>query len=165
VESVAEIDAALDAFAALLGVPDRAAAVRARIATQLAQVETAVRGRQAPAVLAVLGQRPLSVAGPDSFVDELVRRAGGRNVVRSGPRWPTLALEAVLELAPEVVLDLTLMEGHSALRETWRAYTALPAVRDGRVVRLEDPMLIRPGPRVGAALAEYARAIHPGLVL
>jgi iron complex transport system substrate-binding protein len=165
VESVAEIDAAIGLFAALVGASDRAAPLRARITARIEQVRAAVRGRAAPGVLAVFGQRPISVAGPGSFVDELLTLAGGRNVVRSGPRWPTLALEAVLELAPEVVLDLTSMEGHGTLRDAWRGYTAIPAVRDGRVVRLDDPMLMRPGPRVGEALAVYARAIHPGLVV
>jgi iron complex transport system substrate-binding protein len=83
--------------------------------------------------------------------------------VRNGPRWPTLSLEAVLALAPEVVLDLTSMERHAGLSVEWADYRAIPAVRDGRVIALTDQMLMRPGPRVGDALAVYAHAIHPGL--
>lgn len=165
VESLMDIYAAIDALAALTGAVDRVRSLRQRIETRVDQVRNAVRGRARPSVLAVLGQRPISVAGPGSFLDELITLAGGRNVVRSGPRWPTLALETVLSLAPEVVLDLTVMEGHGALREVWSAYSAIPAVRDGRVVRLDNPMLLRPGPRVGEALVMYARAIHPGLVI
>ena len=126
-------------------------------------MRAAVASRQRPRVLAVFGQRPISVAGPQSFVDELITLAGGANVVRTGPRWPTLSLESVLSLAPEVVLDLTVMESHGSLAAEWASYRAIPAVRDGRVVRLDDASLLRPGPRVGDALAAYARAMHPGL--
>ena len=70
-------------------------------------------------------------------------------------------------LAPEVVLDFTAMEGHGPLREAWAAYSAIPAVRDGRVIRVSDPVAARPGPRVGQAsalLAAAARTMrHDGL--
>lgn len=163
VESVAEIHAAIAAMADLVGVPERAATLHARIDARIAAVRRAVQGRASPSVLAVFGQRPISVAGPGSFIAELIALAGGRNAVTTGPRWPSLALEAVLALAPEVVLDMTAHEGHGPLAEAWAGYAAIPAVRDGRVVRLSDPMLTRPGPRVGEALAVLARAIHPGL--
>jgi iron complex transport system substrate-binding protein len=163
VESLDEVRAAVHAFADLVGSPERAAPLVARIDAQIDAVRARVRGRASPSVLAVLGQRPISVAGPGSFLDALIGIAGGRNVVRTGPRWPSLSLETVLMLAPEVVLDLTSMEGHSALRDAWSGYDAIPAVRDGRVVALTDPVVLRPGPRAGEAALVVARAIHPGL--
>lgn len=165
VESVADIRAAVRTFATLLdALPDASALVN-RIDASIARVHAAVAGRTAPSVLAVFGQRPITVAGPGSFADELIQLANGHNAVRTGAHWPTLALEAVLALAPEVVLDLTSMEQHEPLSAAWAAYTAIPAVRDGRVVAITDEVALRPGPRVGDAVALFARAMHPGLVL
>jgi iron complex transport system substrate-binding protein len=165
VESLAQVRAAIGQFAALVGAAARAPPLVAEIDRRVQRVRAAVAGRTAPLVLVVLGQRPISVAGPGSFLDELVGIAGGRNVVRAGPRWPTLALEAVLALAPDVVLDVTAMDGHGALREAWAAFRAVPAVRNERVVPLTDAMVSRPGPRVGEAAAAIARALHPGLAV
>lgn len=161
VESVADVRTAITAFGAFVGRPEAAVALNARIAAEIAVVRAGVERLQPPTVLAVFGQRPITVAGPGSIVDELLTLANARNAVRSGPRWPALALEAVLALAPDVVLDLTSMERLGALAEAWSGYPSIPAVRNGRVVRLEDPMLLRPGPRIAQALAVYARAVHP----
>jgi iron complex transport system substrate-binding protein len=165
VESLSDIRAAIRTFATLVGADHEAAALIARIDAQIAHVRGAASGRTPPSVLAVFGQRPITVAGPGSFADELIALANGRNVVRTGDHWPTLALEAVLALAPEVVLDLTSMEQHDALATMWASYTAIPAVRDGRVIAITDEVALRPGPRVGEALAIFARALHPGIAL
>jgi iron complex transport system substrate-binding protein len=160
VESVADIGAAIDAFAALVDRHDAAVTLRRSIDADIATVRARVAARPAPSVLAVFGQRPISVAGPGSFVNELLGLANARNVVREGPAWPTLGLEAVLALAPEIILDMTGMEHLGSLAEAWAQYSAIPAIRNRRVVRLDDPMLLRPGPRVARALDVYARAVH-----
>ncbi len=160
VESLADIHAAITAFAGLVALPAAGVALNDGIARDVARIRAEVRALPAPRVLAVFGQRPITVAGPGSFVDELLSLANAHNVVQSGPTWPTIALEAVLALAPDVVLDVTSMERLGSLAEAWAGYTAIPAVRNGRVVRLDDPMLMRPGPRIARALGVYARAIH-----
>ena len=40
-------------------------------------------------------------------------------------------------------------------------YGTVPAVRDRRIVRAGDPMLLRPGPRLGAAVLRIAAMLHP----
>lgn len=161
VESVAEVMASIDAFAALVGRRPEAAALRASIERDLARVRAAVAGRPRARVLAVFGERPLSVAGPGSWVDETLTIAGGENVVRRGGRYPTLSIEEVLALAPDVIFDMTWHEGDGTLAESFARLTTVPAVRDGRIVRMADSMLLRPGPRLGAAVARIAGVLHP----
>ncbi len=164
VESVREVLDSVDTFAALVGERSRGEALHRRLDGELAAVRAAVRSRPRPKVLAVFGEHPLSVAGPGSWVDEVLTLAGGDNAVRAGGRYPSLSIEQVLALGPEVILDMTWHDGEaSTLADDLARYTTLPAVRDRRVLRAADPMLLRPGPRLGAAVRQLALLLHPEL--
>jgi iron complex transport system substrate-binding protein len=127
-------------------------------------VERAVAGEARPRVLLVAGLAPVYVAGPSSFADDMVRRAGGTNVVTQGGAWLTLGFERIMDLDPDVVLDATVAETGGATHITADAagWRGLRAVRDAHVVPLNDERVLRPGPRVAEGLAVLARALHPG---
>lgn len=162
VESIAEVLASIDGYAALSGRREAAATLRASIERDLARTRAAVASRPRPRVLAVFSERPLVTAGPGSWVDELLTLAGGDNVVRAGGRYPSLSIEQLLALAPEVILDMTWQEGDVApLATSLARLTTVPAVRDGRVIRAADPMLLRQGPRLGRAALRIAALLHP----
>lgn len=150
VESIDEALRAIDTFGALVRRPDAAAALRGRVDGELRAVRARVAGVHHPRTLAVFSQRPMIVAGPGSWVDELLRVAGGDNVVTAGARYPTVPMEQVRAWAPEVVLDLSWQTGGG---------DALVGVAP-RVVRLDDPVLVRPGPRLGEAARRLADALH-----
>jgi len=161
VETLADIRAAITSVAAFVGVPERGRAVVADLDEAIARQRERSRTVDRPGVLAVFGQRPIVVAGPHSFADELITLGGGRNVVRDGPTWPMVSIETVVSLAPDIVLDLGQMEAGPSLADGWSERVAIPAVRNRRVVRINDPVVLRPGPRVAIAAQRYFDAIHP----
>lgn len=150
VESIDEALRAIDTFGALVRRPDAAVALRARVDGELRAVRARVATVHHPRTLAVFSQRPMIVAGPGSWVDELLRVAGGDNVVTAGARYPTVPMEQVRAWAPEIVLDLSWQTGGG---------DALTGVAP-RVVRLDDPVFVRPGPRLGEAARRLADALH-----
>ncbi|MEX0890785.1 MAG: helical backbone metal receptor [Gemmatimonadota bacterium] len=165
VETLAEVDATLRRLGLLLGRQARADSLRAAIAADHAAVREAVAGREVPSVLYVVGTAPPTVAGPGTYVDELITLAGGRNVFHDARRpWPQVGMEAVVARAPDVVLivrDRPPADPAAALAALpgWRA---LGAVREGRVVALDADVFNRPGVRVGEAARLLAEALHPG---
>lgn len=57
-------------------------------------------------VLVVVGRDPLFVAGPGSHLDRLLAAAGATNVAGDlGAPWAQASLEAMLERAPEAIVD------------------------------------------------------------
>ncbi len=164
---------ATESFAAieemLLGIAERTgrtdagrvevAALRARIAA----VESAVASLPKTRVLLVFGLSPLSVAGPSSFPDEMIRRAGGDNVVTGGGAYPTIGAERVIALDPDVVVNAAMMEERSRERLHRNApeWVHVRAVQSGRVVSITSEAVLRPGPRIADGLAVLARALHP----
>jgi iron complex transport system substrate-binding protein len=131
--------------------------------TRAAAVERAVAGEPAPRVLMVLDVGPVVAAGPGDFMDELLRRAGSVNVLASGGPWQALGFEEIAGLDPDVIVDASLADGTAASRVTAQApgWKDVRAVRDGHVIAISDPRVLRPGPRVAQGLALLARALHP----
>lgn len=108
--------------------------------------------------------RGLVAAGPGSYLDELLRLSGGKNVFSDmGPRYAKVAAEAIVERQPEVILDAihTDPAGAAARKEDWSALKDVAAVRAGRVHILANRMFVTPGPRLGQALREIAELLHP----
>ncbi len=134
------------------------AAVRARIA----DVEKSNEGKKRPRVLLVFGLEPLSVAGPTSFADEMIRLAGGDNAVREGGAYPTMGVEHVLALDPDVVVNAAIAETHGSERigRDTPGWSRVRAVAEGRVRPIADESVLRPGPRIGEGIAELSAAIH-----
>jgi len=167
-QSFAEIGAMLVGLARLLGDEARGVAVKAAIDAERAAVERALAGLPRPRALLVFGLRPVVVAGGGSFPDEMLRLAGAENAITGEKqRFPTLGIERVLALDPDVVLDAT----GGAMREGISISPDLPgwsearAVREGRLIVVSDDRILRPGPRVGQGLALLARSLHPGAPL
>jgi len=162
-ESFAQIDEMLLGLGARTGHAREAEDVVAKMRAREAGVERALAGRPRPRVLLVFGLEPVVVAGPRSFPNEMLARAGAENAVREGGAYPMVGMEQILALDPDVVVNAAIAEAHGAQRIDGNAagWRELRAVKGGHVVALEDESLLRPGPRIAEALALLARSLHP----
>jgi len=141
-----------------------AAALVQTMDEQAARIHRAVAGRPRPRVLYLVWSDPLIAAGPASFIHDLIRIAGGENVVREPTvPYPRVSLEEVVARAPEVILVASHLDAMDrpptvALGSVSRG---IPAVRSDRVVPVPGDTIHRFGPRVVEGLGHIARAIHP----
>jgi len=127
--------------------------LRARVAA----VERRVRGRVPPRVYVEIWDEPLQTAGAGTFIDDLVRRAGGRNLMADLHGWPQVAPEAVVRRDPEVILLTYAGRQRVAARVGW---AGVAAVRRGRIYELDPDLVSRPGPRLVDGLERIARLLH-----
>ncbi|MBX3229751.1 MAG: ABC transporter substrate-binding protein [Labilithrix sp.] len=164
-EKLAAIDDMLLGLGEKTARMDGARAAVAKLHARIDETVTAVAKLPRPKVLLVFGLAPLSVAGPGSFADEMIAKAGGTNVIKEGGAYPTIGAERVLVLDPDVVVNAAMMEENAAERLNANApgWSAVRAVKEGRVRTIADESVLRPGPRIGDGLALLARAIHPEL--
>jgi iron complex transport system substrate-binding protein len=129
----------------------RLADVRARVAAQPA-VRTAL----------VVDFDPLVMAGPASYLGELIVTAGGTNVAdRLGGKWPRSGWEFLIAAAPDVVIDLSQEARVGDGLARWRRFSDIPAVQHGRVHAGDGTLLLHPGPRLPLAAESLARVLHP----
>lgn len=166
-ESFAQIDAMILGLGERTGRTKEAKATVDALDQRVDAIAKAVASKPRVRVLLVFGLQPLSVAGPQSFADEMIRRAGGDNVVTEGGGYPTIGVEHVMTLDPEVVVNAAIAEAHGNERigsET-PGWGKVRAVTSGRVVPITDESVLRPGPRIGDGLATLARALHPEVAI
>lgn len=162
--TLADIRAMMVLLGDRLGRSDAGRALVETLDRQIESVQHRLRDRVPRTVLLAVGRAPLMAAGTGTVQDELLRLAGGRNVAaEAGSGWPRLSLEAAIAAAPEVIIDATMGDERDSTqgREFWGGFPTLPAVREGRVYSYAADELLRPGPRIGAALEQLARRIHP----
>jgi len=163
-ESVEDVRTALLTVGKATGHEARARSVVAELDRDLERHAARARSLAAaheggrPRVLFAVDREPgslknLVVAGPGSYADELLTRAGAENVMHDARlRFFRAAPEEVLARAPTVILDATHgIDRRQALTD-WQALPSVPAVKSGRVMVLSDPLFVTPGPRLGEAL-------------
>ena len=166
-ESFAQIDAMILGLGERTGRMKEAKATVDALDGRVAAIEKAVASKPRVRVLLVFGLAPLSVAGPQSFADEMIRRAGGDNAVTEGGGYPTIGVERVMTLDPDVVVNAAIAEAHGNERISGETpgWGKVRAVTSGRVVPVTDESVLRPGPRIGDGLATLARALHPDVAI
>jgi iron complex transport system substrate-binding protein len=162
-QTVDDVTNALRTAGDALGRPDAAArviqALRARLDDESARATAAAaRAGHRPRVLFVVDRRPgglagMVAAGPGTYIDELLHRAGADNALGdASARYVQLAAEEVIRRAPDVIFDAAHdVTEHGAA--DWAPLASVPAVARGRVYLLSSTMYVTPGPRLGDALA------------
>jgi len=146
----------------MLGQKEQASLLVQKLRERAGTVEAAVKQKPAVRVFYQLSAEPLYTAGHDAFVTDLIRRAGGFSVTVDVPgAWPKYSNESALAAKPEAIILPTggsMGAGNSTVTEALRQS---PAVLAGRVYKINDDHLVRPGPRAVDGLEELARALHP----
>jgi len=150
---------AIERLGILLGDADRghaeAGALRHR--ARLARSPTDDAGK--PSVLFVVSTTPIIAAGYGTFMDELVRLAGGRNAAaRFSGRYPRLSVEGLVAARPDVIF-VAGMSGVERFPEEVTRWKEVPAFRDGAVITIDGDLVTRPGPRLVTALERVSAAL------
>jgi len=152
-------------LARITGHEDRATALVDQLRGRVAKVEQAVAGAQ-PVRTFVELDPTLFTAGPGSFLDDLIRRAGGINIAAGATTaYPQLSAEEVVRANPEVIILTDEVTGVSpAAVRARQGWSQVSAVANDRIAILDPDIGARPGPRIVDALEQIAHILHPDRV-
>ena len=146
----------------IVGEKDRANQLVQKLRERTNAVEQAVKQKPPVRVFYQASGEPLYTAGHDSFVTDLMRRAGAASVTADVPgAWPKYSNESALAARPEAIILPTGGSMGAANATVVEALRQSPAVLNGRVYKINDDHLARPGPRLVDGLEEMAHALHP----
>jgi len=118
-----------------------------------------------PRVFFQIGIAPIVSVGTNTFTNELIELAGGKNLSKGPIPYPRFSKEQVLSLSPEVFIITSMSRNtiFERVKKEWSKWPSLPAVKNQRI-HLEDSNLFdRPTPRLVDGLENLARRIHPEL--
>ena len=123
------------------------------------EVTTKVAGLEQPSVYYVVGYGEYGdfSAPANTFVGQLIKLAGGNNIVPESDSW-TYSLEALLEADPEIIV---LRQGEKDAFMTAENYKELTAVKEGHVYEIDNNLLDRQGYRNAEGLKALAEIFHP----
>jgi iron complex transport system substrate-binding protein len=142
----------------LLGQQQQAETLVNQLRARAQTVEEAVKSRPPVTVFYQVSPSPLWTAGRQSWITDLIRRAGGKSVTGEVEgEWMRYSDEAALASQPDAIIMATggeKMEVAAALQTS-------PAVKNKRVYGINGDYLSRPGPRLVEGLEQIARELHP----
>jgi iron complex transport system substrate-binding protein len=147
-DSIADVLGFLETLGTITGKTLEASSLVAESNRTLAQVQDRVRGRPKPRAAYVLGGHPPWVAGPGTFLDELLSIAGGENVFSDlQALYGPVSLEEFL--TREIDLLIAPMGAEVPLGQFGIPLHRVPASVEF------------PGPHLARSALELARILHP----
>lgn len=158
-----ELFATIRSMGALAGVSAQAEALVMEMARRLDAVGSRLGGfAKRPKVFFEIRARSLLAAGHGGIVDSVIRAAGGENAVDSNKKIVRMGEEGLYGLNPDVYVVQRGPMNRNPLHPSRRPlYAQLRAVREGRVLEVDEHLFSRPGPQVVRAVEALAAFLHP----
>jgi iron complex transport system substrate-binding protein len=121
-------------------------------------------GRERPVVYWELSPEPLISVGGRTFINEAIRLGGGRNIFEDlAQDYPEVSAEQILLRRPQWIFtgDDQGQTADTAVFGRRPGWADIPAVREGRIRRVNADRLYRYGPRLADAVLEITGILHP----
>jgi iron complex transport system substrate-binding protein len=136
-----------------------------RLQSELAEIDARYAERPKPKVLWVVGREPFSVAGTNTFINDLIDIAGGVNAM--GPtlnQYPRISNEQILLSAPDIIIEPVMDpdQGDTQLSTAeafYKRFDSVPAVQNNRIYVIDGDIVSRLGPRLDQAARRVAECL------
>lgn len=161
-----QVMTAIETLGQMTNASGAARKLTAEMKTKLADVTSKVKNATSkPKVLVEIdGTDPTKpfVAGPGTYIDEMIQLGGGTNVVTGPQQYPQYSAEQIVAAAPELILLADEAFGTTVDSVVQRAgWENIPAVKNRAIRGVDTDLISRPSQRLVQGLESVARAIHP----
>jgi iron complex transport system substrate-binding protein len=167
--TLAGIDENITIIARELGVKEKGEALKRKVAEDIARARkhlASVENRRKVMFVLALTDDKVNASGTGTAASNIIELAGAENVISEFEGYKQISNEAVINAAPDVIL---MMNGrgaaadHDAMDALIEAHPALsttPAVKNGRIIRMDGLLLLGFGPRTGKAISQLAQELY-----
>jgi iron complex transport system substrate-binding protein len=131
-------------------------------AASIQRVRACIRGEAPVATFIEVGESPIVTTNGQTFLNEILTEAGGRNVFGALPtEWPRVSPEAVVAANPQAILISSGAGVGAQAAAEWRQFD-LGAAKSGKLFIMDAHELATPTPsNFAAAVESAARLLHP----
>lgn len=142
----------------VVGEAEKAKILVESLRKRAADVEARTLSAKDVKVFVQIAKEPLFTVGKNSFMTDLVGRAGGISVTADvNEAYPKFSKETALALQPEAII----LSESDDNQEPNDVFKNSPAVKNGKIFKIKADLLSRPGPRMFDGLEQIAKALHP----
>ena len=169
-----EVSSTLRSVARICGVSQAGERLAGDMESAASEIRDKVAGldeSSKPRALFVVWLDPLHVAGPKTYLDDMLTLCGARNVAAETENpWKQYSVEMAVSANPDV---LVIGAHQSVAPEDQKTYIAelranpqwstVKAVKSGRIGFIHSDLVSRTGPRLTRGLSQLAAILHPDL--
>ncbi|MCB9479614.1 MAG: ABC transporter substrate-binding protein [Deltaproteobacteria bacterium] len=171
-DSIEGVYESIGAVGERFGKVDEARALIHRMQSKFDEVRSRVKGAKPVRTLLILGLdgdslRQLFAVGGGNFMDQMVKIAGGENVLADAAiDYPRLSKELVVQRSPEAIVVIAEPRKNNAdlfaaQKNLWADLATVDAVRNDRIYLVDGPQVLLPSPDMPTTAERIARALHP----
>ena len=161
-QSLDDVFRSIQTLGDMFGEATRAANLVTDLKKRADAVLAATKDQKPVRVFYQVSGSPLYTIGRESYLTDLLRRAGGISVTGEvASAYPRFSDEAALAARPDAIIlpsGSAMGDANSTIAPALRNS---PAALNNRVYKINADHLSRPGPRLVIGLEEMARALHP----
>lgn len=128
---------------------------------KVTSVEDKVKDKSKPSVYYVVsyGKYGDSTSGNDTFINQIIEMAGGKNAASDVKGWK-YSVEKLVEKNPDLLICSKFDNSKEGIKTT-PGYKDLNAVKNDKLYEIDSNLLNRQGPRIADGLEQMAKIIHP----
>ncbi len=160
--SVEEVFLDIEALSKVLGLEAQGKELADKLREEVEQIasQAELRAQSSPTVFVAIDET-LWTVGPGSFVDEVVKLAGGKNVVDDvTEQYVQISMEDLLQKDPDVIL-VAIPEEYAAPLLEIPGWDHLTAVKEQRIFFVDPDLVSRPSPAVVLGIKEVYSFLYP----
>jgi len=142
---------------------EKAQSITSDMKKKVSYITNKVASAKKPTVyyVAGFGKSGDFTAGKDTFIGNMIEMAGGENAADDVIGWK-YSLEKLVEKNPDVLICSKLYDSKKSIEAT-NGYKDLKAVKSGKLLEVDENIIVRQGPRLADGLEAVAKLVHPEL--
>ncbi|MDF2673088.1 MAG: transporter substrate-binding protein [Clostridiales bacterium] len=150
-------------FGQIINAQDKAEELVSGMKEKIENIKEKVKGTVIPKVYYVVGfgKDGDYTATGETFIAQMIEMAGGENIAKDATGW-TYSLEKIIENDPEYII----ISKNYGMKEQFigtEGYKELSAVKNNKVIEIDNNILDRQGPRLPEGIETLAKIFHPDL--
>ncbi len=164
--SIEGIYSEIENIGKLIGKEKEAKTLSSNLKTQVEDIYGKVKNipeNSKPTVFYMVWNDPLMSAGKNTFIDELINKAGGINIVAKDglSDWPEYSLEKLISNNPDIIIAPTSLAANPDIILSDKKFATINAVINKKIYSMPDNLISRPNQNVIKGLIMMSEAIHP----
>jgi len=137
------------------GEDEKAASLIESLVLKIQEWSQRVSGAEKVDAVYIVSYGPIWVAGSGTYVDDLIKLAGGENAFSDKSWWASISEEELVAKDPKILITSD-EHVYEALRDL-----KSKGLIHGKIRLVSSDPIARPGPRIAYALEDLIKAIHP----
>ena len=150
------------------GNEEKAAAVVKEMKDKIASIHDKVKDQTPKSVFYVVWTDPLTTAGSGTFINDVIKAAGGVNTAEKVEYWAKYSTEELVKDNPEYLLSSKHATNEGVTEAFYKEspiFKNLDSVKNNKIYLMSDDNIIaRPGPRIVLAIEEMAKVLHSDIM-